>query len=194
MESLISNIANLPLSWSVLFMLFIIAVGYYWYNVLPKIKMFDEQNNLIKNIIPLIGEDVTKIETELKNYKDVLVNISGICSKLESGMAVALREENEIKRLILTEMRQYAAPQQVVPQQAYSLRVREDPRYTPQESSPLDDMSIGQIKALLSQNTMEKVTEVNVDRLRNALSYLESEVPEKSKDSSMELNKLLSKY
>lgn len=174
MENLINNIANLPLSWSILFLLFASAIAYYWFTILPKIKKFDTQDDIIQKVIPKIGEDITKAEELFEKSNDIFFRASEALHKLESGLAIALKEQNEIKRLLLLSMQNTEpAPSSVRAGMGRAMAMS----MPSVQQGFMEDMTIDQIRAMLQQDRREKtVTDTHLSRLQNALSIVENEV------------------
>lgn len=72
MDSMIGIVSNLPLSWSILFILLIVAMAYYWFVLHPKIKRFDDQEIIISKVIPQISDDVSNLEKSIANIENMI--------------------------------------------------------------------------------------------------------------------------
>ncbi len=165
----------MPLSWSLLFLLAAGGFAYYWFNLLPKIQRFETQEEIISEVIPKIGSDVSNFLEVVDRLSTVVLKINESVIKLEQGMSVALKEENEIKRIILTS-RNIATPQ--------------EPVTTPQSQVSSED-----IKKILQEDKGNKITDARLEKLKNALSFLEQEVEQKREtDKTNNLYKILSAY
>lgn len=117
MDSMIGIVSNLPLSWSILFILLIVAMAYYWFVIHPKIKRFDEQEVIISKVIPQISDDVGSLEKSIANIENMIGKGSTTSERIQTEYRKSSRdsstrekipdmEVNEIRDLLRSESTQ----------------------------------------------------------------------------------------
>ncbi len=68
------------------------GVWYFWWHILPKIRVYDHSKRILNEIVPKIGEDIDKIE---KNIKSLETSVQTVSSEI-IDTRTALENNNKI--------------------------------------------------------------------------------------------------